>query len=131
RYAPLQRERPDRSRALHLVRPAGIEPATPTVSRWCSTAELRTRAGLWRVAAPPGRVKQFASYAGCGGRRIRSMKIARYWAQEITMHSAAIIARAISSGPGSTSRAPWTRAKMLAAARNAVPYLPKRVGRIA
>src|SRR5207248_11607140 len=127
------RERPDRSRALHLVlvRPAGIEPATPTVSRWCSTAELRTRAGLWRVAAALGRVKQFASYAGCGGRRIRSMKIARYCAHEITMHWAAIIASAISSGPGSTSRAPWTRAKMLAAARNAVPYLPKRVGRIA
>ncbi len=28
-----------------MVRPAGIEPATPTVSRWCSTAELRTQSG--------------------------------------------------------------------------------------
>ena len=28
-----------------VVRPAGFEPATPTVSRWCSTAELRTQTG--------------------------------------------------------------------------------------
>src|SRR5207302_7647976 len=49
-----------------LVRPAGIEPATPTVSRWCSTAELRTRAGLRRVAGAPRPVKAFRPPAAGG-----------------------------------------------------------------
>src|SRR5438067_9155485 len=40
-----------------VVRPAGIEPATPTVSRWCSTAELRTQDGVRGVAGASGRVK--------------------------------------------------------------------------
>ena len=38
---------------LFRMRPIGIEPMTPTVSRWCSPSELRSRV-VWQRPTLPG-----------------------------------------------------------------------------